>query len=94
MKRLGLGCVALGFALMANASWAMDKVTVFAASSLTNAMNDVAQAIKQKPEKSPLYPMPLLRHSPVKSHKVHLLIFICLPMKSGWITSHHKMPSK
>ncbi|GHA32887.1 molybdate ABC transporter substrate-binding protein [Photobacterium aphoticum] len=53
MKRLGLGCVALGFALMANASWAMDKVTVFAASSLTNAMNDVAQAYQAKTGEKP-----------------------------------------
>ncbi|MGF1688179.1 molybdate ABC transporter substrate-binding protein [Photobacterium japonica] len=46
--------MALGLAVMANVSWAMDKVTVFAASSLTNAMNDVAQAYQTKTGQKPI----------------------------------------
>ncbi|MCW8330002.1 molybdate ABC transporter substrate-binding protein [Photobacterium sp. SDRW27] len=48
MKRLWIGSALVGSLFLAGTSYAAEGVTVFAASSLTNAMNDVAKAYEDQ----------------------------------------------
>ncbi|MBC7006325.1 molybdate ABC transporter substrate-binding protein [Photobacterium sp. BZF1] len=53
MKCLKAAIVAIGLSVSSFSTFAAEKVTVFAASSLTNAMNDVVSAYEQKTGEKP-----------------------------------------
>lgn len=61
------------------------KITVFAAASLTNAMQDIATQY-QKRNTWMLFPLlPLPRHWLVRLKRELLLIYLFLLIKNGWI---------
>ncbi len=75
---------ALSFAVAGNALADEGKITVFAAASLTNAMQDIAARIK---EKAWMWFLLSLRHLlwPVRLKRVRLRICLFLPIRNGWI---------
>lgn len=75
---------ALSFAVAGNALADEGKITVFAAASLTNAMQDIATQFKRK---AWMWFLLSLRHllSPVRLKRVRLRICLFLPIRNGWI---------
>ena len=76
---------ALSFAVAGNALADEGKITVFAAASLTNAMQDIATQYKKR--KAWMWFLLSLRHllSPVRLKRVRLRICLFLPIRNGWI---------
>ncbi len=66
------------------------KITVFAAASLTNAMQDIAKAYKK--EKTSMWSprLPLHQRWHGKSKRARLRTCLSLPTRNGWITRSRK----
>ena len=60
------------------------KITVFAAASLTNAMQDIAQAYKKERHVEVVSPLPLPPRWRARLKPARLPIYLFLRIRNGW----------
>ncbi len=67
------------------------KITVFAAASLTNAMQDIAAVYKKRKTSRSFRRLPPRRRWPARSKRGLRLICSSLPIRNGWTTRWRKI---